>query len=126
MIKLFSYDWACLLQSSLLEHEDYQKSAAGFDSSMQFVIHMSQDETRTWGINLPHCDDVWGEHKEEVDFIMEGPFEVFDRIKLGELEPVVAISTGQIKFKGNVLKILKYAKATALFIKAMGDTPGEV
>jgi len=44
---------------------------------------------------------------------------------LGNLSPTVAVMTGQLKAKGNVMKLITSAGASAAFVNAIKKVPTE-
>jgi putative sterol carrier protein len=56
---------------------------------------------------------------------LTGSYSTIKKIALGSLSPTVAVMTGQLKAKGNVMKLITSAGASAAFVNVIKKVPTE-
>lgn len=126
---VFTQEWIDALAAALKADEMYQQKAKGFDSSFQFIVEPSAKlgitESRACGLNLPQCDETWEGVREEVDYTMSAPYDVFFDIITGKASAVRVIATRKARIRGNLAKLLKYTGAINRFVEVMQSLPGE-
>ncbi|UCF83572.1 MAG: SCP2 sterol-binding domain-containing protein [Desulfobacteraceae bacterium] len=129
MMYAFTKEWISALAEALKRDEEYQHKAKGFDSSFQFVAEPVPEkgvpDQRACGLNLPQCDDNWEGIRSGTDYMMSGPYEIFHKIIKKKMSAVMAITTGKVKVKGNLGKLLKYIGATNRFVQVLGQIETE-
>ncbi|MEW6262297.1 MAG: SCP2 sterol-binding domain-containing protein [Thermodesulfobacteriota bacterium] len=122
-----SREWVEALAEMLRNDEDYQKKGKGFDSYYQIVATPSPEkgvtEDKACGLLLPMATETWMGVRDQVDYTMTAPYEVYYRIFKGDLNPVVAMTTGKAKLKGSMAKALRYSGATNKFVAVMKKLP---
>lgn len=125
----FTKGWIDALAETLRNDEQYQQKAKGFDSSFQFIAEAAPEkgvpDQRACGLNLPQCDENWEGIRPGTDYIMSGPYQIFHKIMIGKMSPVMAITTRKVKVKGNLAKLLKYTGATNRFVEVLGQIETE-
>lgn len=128
-MRFLSKEWVDALAESLRTNESYQKKGKGFDSFYQIVAMPCPEkgvtESHSCGLLLPLATETWQGLREDVDYTLTAPYEVYVKIFKGELNPIVAMTTGKAKLKGSMAKALRYTAATNMFVSIMKKLPTE-
>ncbi len=126
---VFTQEWIDALAAALKEDEVYQQKAKGFDSYYQFIVEPSAKlgvtESRACGLNLPQCDETWEGVRDDADYTMSAPYDVFIDVITGKASAVRVIATRKARVRGNLAKLLKYTGAINRFVAVMQSLPGE-
>ena len=121
----FTREWIEALAEKLRNNTEYQKAAVGFDSLFQFVVAPTPEkevkERHAVGLKAPQCDEVWEGIREDADYTLSGPYNVFYDVIHGKIGATRAIAMRKLRVKGNLANLLKYKRAIDLFVKALGE-----
>ena len=122
-MKFMTKEWVDVLAEQLKLDDKYQKKAKGFDSYYQIIATPSPEkgvtEQKACGLFLPTATETWEGIRDDADYTMTAPYEVYYKIFTGELGAMLAITSGKAKIKGNFPKMLKYTGGTNMFVGIM-------
>ena len=122
---VFSKEWIDALAEALRSDENYQKKAEGFDSLYQFIAtacpKKGVPESMACGLLLPQATETWKGIREDVDYTMTAPYEVYYKIITGKLNAILALTTRKARVQGNFAKMMKYTAATNKFVEIMKE-----
>ena len=125
----FTREWIEALAEKLRNNTEYQKAAEGFDSLFQFVVAPTPDKEVTKhhavGLKAPQCDEVWEGVRDDADYTLSGPYNVFYDVIHGKIGATRAIAMRKLRVKGNLANLLKYKRAIDLFVEALGEVETE-
>ena len=62
---------------------------------------------------------------EKTDFILEGLYEIWVKVNMGEIDGGNAIMQRQLQFKGNMSNIIRYSKSFLRLFQLMQNVPIE-
>lgn len=126
-MQFLSREWVETLAERLKEDPIYQKKAKGFDSYYQIIATPMPEkgvtEQRACGLFLPLAHETWEGVREDADYTMTAPYEVYHKIFSGELGAVLALTSGKAKVKGNFPKMLRFTGGTNMFVNIMKKLP---
>jgi putative sterol carrier protein len=129
MMLAFTREWIEALAEKLRNNTEYQKAAEGFDSLFQFVVAPTPDkevtEHHAVGLKAPQCDEVWEGVRDDADYTLSGPYNVFYDVIHGKIGATRAIAMRKLRVKGNLANLLKYKRAIDLFVEALGAVETE-
>ncbi len=125
----FSKDWIEALAEKLRNNAEYQKAAKGFDSLFQFVVEPVPGkgirDRYAVGLKAPQCDETWEGTRNDADYTLSGPYNVFYDVLHGKIGVTRAIAMRKLRVKGNLANLLKYKRAIDLFIETLGQVETE-
>jgi putative sterol carrier protein len=126
-MRFLSKEWVDHLAEQLKQDEKYQKKAKGFNSYYQIVAEADPakgvTEQRSAGLLLPQATETWEGIREDVDYTMTAPYEVFYKIFTGQLGAILAITSGKAKITGNYAKMMRYTAGANMFVQNMKKMP---
>lgn len=61
----------------------------------------------------------------KTEFGISGDYKTFEKVFKGQIEPTNAIMSGELKFRGNVLKAMGLVKTLTPFFAVLGKIPTE-
>ncbi|MEM0127554.1 MAG: SCP2 sterol-binding domain-containing protein [Thermoplasmatales archaeon] len=122
-----SKDWVEEYCRNLSESQDYNKSGKGWKDPIMFKIAdpdslKGKMEFDSFILNLKDgkCEgvEIVKEESTTSPFILTASYQNWKKIIDGKINPTQAMLTGQIKVKGNVATLLRYASAAIAMVKA--------
>ncbi len=128
-MKIFTKEWIDALAIKLKADESYQELAKGFDSYFQFIVEPEPDkgvsEKLLCGLQVPQCYETWDGIRDEVDYTLAGKYGIFCDVLHGRLNATKAITMRKLRFKGNLVALLKYKKGIDRFVEVLGEVDNE-
>jgi putative sterol carrier protein len=126
-MRFLSKEWVDHLAEQLKQDEKYQKKTKGFDSYYQLIAEPNPargiTERRAAGLLLPQATETWEGIRENVDYTMTAPYEIFYKIFTGQLGAILAITSGKAKVTGNYAKMMRYTAGANMFVQNMKKMP---
>ncbi len=128
-MKIFTKEWIDALAEKLKKDKAYQEAAVDFDSFFQFIVEPEPDkgvtEKLTVGIQLPQCEETWEGVRDDVDYTLAGRYGIFCDVLQGRLGATKAITMRKLRFKGNMVSLLKFKKAIDRYVEVLGELDNE-
>ena len=128
--KFPSDDWIKALQEQLNASESYQRSAKDWEGDFIFIAEPDETfpETTYMLLQLYHGSSPGAgladpENLPETEFTLKAPFTTWRRVIEGKLDPIQGMMTGQLKLKGNLMKIMRYPKAAQEIVACCAKIP---
>ncbi len=119
-----SEEWIKALAEALNQSRTYAEAAKHWEGDFYFVVEPegSLQEKVFLYLDLWHgkCREacvVSDENEKTPEFRMWGPVTIWKRIIEGQLDPMQALLTRQLKLKGNMTKIMRSVKAAQELVK---------
>lgn len=115
--------WIKELHRRLNESELYREAAANWEGDFHFVITKGEgiEEERYLYIDLQHGQslDAFRDLEKERNpaYTLSGPLPLWRKIVTGQLDPIKALMSRQLKLRGNMMKIMKSPKAAVEMVK---------
>lgn len=117
-IKFATEEWAKALEREVNASEAYAKAAANWEGDFYFITSEGQGMPKETFLYL----DLWhGKARDaymvedpatkEVAFELRAPIDIWQKVMEKKIDPIRGIMSGQLKLKGNMMKILKSPKA---------------
>jgi putative sterol carrier protein len=133
-----SKEWLEHFAKLLNEDENYRKAAKDWEDPITLIVtnlpprvkeYFKKEQIIVW-FDLWHGEcravEILNDPNERKSGItLTGSYSTIKKIALGNLSPTVAIMTGQLKAKGNVMKLITNAGASAAFVNVIKKVPTE-
>ena len=133
MPKLFSDEWIKEYMKAINESEEYAEAAKDWEGDFLFVIEPDEElkEPLYGYLDLYHgkardgyaVDDP---SKVNAAFEFRGKYSNWKKLLNGEIDPIKGLVTGQFKLKGNMAKVMRYAKAAKILVDCVKKVPTEL
>lgn len=130
-----SPEWVQALKEAINNSADYREAAKTWEGDFFFTIE--PDETTTLDKSVTLYMDLWhGECREayvvedpaahkQPEFVISAPYAVWKQVITGQLDPIKALMTRQLKLKGNLMKIMRSVKAANELVRCSTMVPTE-
>ena len=116
--KFPSQEWIDEVKDLLNSSESYQRSAKDWEGDFIFVVEPDEayDDTAYLHLKLFHGKSpgaavVDSENLPETEYTLRAPFNTWRKVIDGKLDPIQGMMTGQLKLRGDLMKIMRYPKA---------------
>jgi putative sterol carrier protein len=123
-------EWINVLSDQLNASESYQRSAKDWEGDFIFVVEPDDTypETAYLYLQLYHGSSPGAamadpDHLPETEFTINAPFSTWRKVIEGKLDPIQGMMTGQLKLKGNLMKIMRYPKAAQEIVACCAKIP---
>ncbi|WP_457590621.1 SCP2 sterol-binding domain-containing protein [Geoglobus sp.] len=124
MPELFSEEWVKEYIRLLNESKEYEEAAKDWEGDFLFVVEPDEELDRPLYayIDLYHgkardgyiVDDP---SKVNAAFEFRGKYSNWKKLLAGEIDPIKGLVTGKFKLKGNMAKVMRYAKAAKVLVE---------
>ncbi|MEM1995948.1 MAG: SCP2 sterol-binding domain-containing protein [Thermoplasmatales archaeon] len=127
-----SKEWIEEYCRRLSESSDYNKSGKGWKDPIMFKISdpetlKSRSDFDSFILNLKDgkCEgiEIVKDANSSSPFVLTASYSNWKKIIGGKINPTQAMLTGQIKVKGNMAVLLRYASAAIAMVKAAQSIP---
>ncbi len=122
--------WIKALSDHLNTSESYERSARNWEGDFLFVIEPDDiyDETAYLYLGLfhgksPGAGVLLDPSERETAYTIRAPYSTWRRVVEGELDPIQAMMTRQLKLQGNMMMIMRYPKAAQEIIACTKSIP---
>ena len=128
--KFPSQEWIFEVRDLLNASESYQRSAKDWEGDFIFVVEPDESFSETAYLHLqlyhgksPGAAVVDVENLPETEYTLNAPFSTWRKVIDGKLDPIQGMMTGQLKLKGNLMKIMRYPKAAQEIVACCALVP---
>ena len=128
--KFPSQEWITEVKDLLNASETYQRSAKDWEGDFIFVVEPDEAYNETAYLHLqlyhgksPGAAVVDGENLPETEYTLNAPFSTWRKVIDGKLDPIQGMMTGQLKLKGDLMKIMRYPKAAQEIVACCALVP---
>lgn len=125
-----SEEWIQALRDLLNASESYQRSAKDWEGDFIFVVEPDEvyPNTDYLLLKLYHGSSQGAElldpeHLPETEYTINAPFSTWRKVIDGKLDPIQGMMTGQLKLKGNLMKVMRYPKAAQEIVSCCAQVP---
>ena len=124
MPRLFSDEWVREYIEHLNQSKEYEQAAKDWEGDFLFVVEPDEGLEKPMYIYL----DLY-HGKARGGFVVEDPSQVkpafefrgkyssWKKLIAGETDPIKGLVTGQFKLKGDMAKVMRYAKAAKILVE---------
>jgi len=130
--KFPSVEWINKVRALLNESESYQRSAKDWEGDFIFVVEPDEAYPHTSYLHLelyhgssPGAALVSEDELPETEYSLNAPFSTWRRVIEGKLDPIQGMMTGELKLKGDLMKIMRYPKAAQEIVSCCAEVPTE-
>ncbi len=130
--KFASEEWVQAWVAAINASPAYRKSAANWEGDFYFIVEPGpgETETETMYVDLWHGEARMGmlvsdPSQRSPEFTIRAPMAVWRRVVEKKLDPIQGMVTGQLKLKGTLTKIMRYAKAANDLVVCATKVPTE-
>jgi len=124
--------WIKKLQEELNKNEAYQRSAKDWEGDFIFIVEPDQSypETAYFLLELYHGSSpaarLLNENDlPETEYTIHAPFSTWRKVIEGKLDPIQGMMMGQLKLRGDLMKIMRYPKAAQEIVSSCSRVPTE-
>ncbi len=128
--KFPSREWIIEVRDLLNASESYQRSAKDWEGDFIFVVEPDEAYSETAYLHLqlyhgksPGAAVVEEGNLPETEYTLSAPFSTWRKVIDGKLDPIQGMMTGQLKLKGNLMKIMRYPKAAQEIVACCALVP---
>jgi len=128
--KFPSGEWIFEVRDLLNASESYQRSAKDWEGDFIFVVEPDEAFSETAYLHLqlyhgksPGAAVVDAENLPETEYTLSAPFSTWRKVIDGKLDPIQGMMTGQLKLKGDLMKIMRYPKAAQEIVACCALVP---
>jgi putative sterol carrier protein len=118
--KFPSDEWIKALMVELNKSEAYRKAAKTWEGDFYFIATAGGSLAKPvilymdlWHGDCRSAGEVADESEKSPEFRISAPLNVWRKVIEKKLDPIQGLMTGQLKLKGNMVKIMKAPKAAA-------------
>lgn len=130
MARFPSAEWAHLLHEAINASEEYAVAAKAWEGDVLLRILPEETGTAPPGIHLDLAGGacraatfVPDSRETESEFVFEATGPAWGQILGGEVDPVRAVLSGQVKIRGNFAKAMRFTKASTLLVQIASAIP---
>lgn len=127
-----SDEWIKALSDLLNASESYQRSAKDWEGDFIFIVNPDEAYPETAYLHLqlyhgksPGAAMVDPENLPETEYTIHAPYSTWRKVIDAKLDPIQAMMTGQLKLKGDLMKIMRYPKAAQEIVSCCAFIPTE-
>ena len=133
MARVPSAEWADQFRSALNASSDYAEAARAWEGDILFLVTADAEAPKGVGIHLDLYHGVCRSATYTDDptmfateFTYSGRREDWARLLRGELDPVQAFLKGTFRIRGNMPKLLRFARAATLLASTAATIPTDL
>jgi len=123
-----SEEWLKALEQLTVSDEEYKKAGADWEGDVVMIIDAEPGKLDKpfYYYSKPHRGELLEarkiaslDEKPNVEYVISGPYSVWKSIVKREADAMQMMMKGKIRVKGDMQKLLKYAKFQQLGMKAL-------
>ena len=125
-------EWIKALMVELNKSEAYRKAAKAWEGDFYFIATPGGSLTEPvvmymdlWHGDCREASVVTDESAKAPEFRISAPMSVWRKVIEKKLDPIQGLMTGQLKLKGNMVKIMKAPKAASELVNCCTLVPTE-
>ena len=130
LYKFPSDEWIKALRDMLNASESYRRSAKDWEGDFIFVADPDDayPDTAYLHLQLYHgssagAAQVYPDTMPETEFTINAPYSTWRKVIDGKLDPIQGMMTGQLKLKGDLMKVMRYPKAAQEIVSCCAKIP---
>lgn len=130
--KFPSDEWIKSLSDLLNDSDSYQRSAKDWEGDFLFIVEPDDayPETAYLYLQLQHGSSqgaamVIPDQLPETEFTINAPYTTWRKVIDAVLDPIQGMMTGQLKLKGDLMKVMRYPKAAQVMVACCAEIPTE-
>jgi putative sterol carrier protein len=127
-----SDEWIKRLREELNNNEAYRRSAKDWEGDFIFIVEPDQayPETAYFLLELYHGSSPAAALLDEnampeTEYTINAPYSTWKKVIEGKLDPIQGMMMGQLKLKGDLMKIMRYPKAAQEIVSSCSKVPTE-
>ena len=129
-----SDEWIQIFVDRIRGSSEYRTAAADWEGDVAFVFEAEPDKNHpadVWArLDLWHGDCRSGglvspAEGEEAAYVIRAPYTRWKEILSGDLDPIKAMMQGKLKVKGDLVTIIRYARASNELVLLTQTVPTE-
>lgn len=120
-----SEQWVKSLQNELNTSEAYADAAKNWEGDFYFVVDPEGPVVEPiylyfdlWHGKARDAFVAQDKNAKKPAYIMYGPYSKWKKVVSGQLDPLQALATGQLKLKGNLVAVMKQIRAAQEIVRA--------
>ncbi len=129
-LKFPSEAWFARFVEELNKNRDYEESAKKWEGDFLFIVNTGPEleKEAVCYMDLHHgkCRE-WAllpdRNARKAEYIVEGPYQSWRSLIMGELEPMRAIMGRKLKLTGSMMKVMRNVNATSELAKNCRKVP---
>ncbi|MEW5946290.1 MAG: SCP2 sterol-binding domain-containing protein [bacterium] len=124
-----SDEWVCRSMPAINSNEKYRRAARHLTDSVSFRVigkhpAAGDDPETFFFLDLKNGECVEASKaKRDADYRLTAKFQVWKDVMLGRTDVIRAIVKGQISMRGNMLRLMRNAKAVYLLVGCFQSIP---
>jgi len=129
-LKFPSDEWAKEYASQLNASEAYERAAKDWEGDFVFTVEADDTlaETAYLFVGLYHgkCTEtalIASEDEREAQFIIRASATNWRKVIEGKLDPIPGMMTRKLKLKGDMMKVMRYPKASKEMVNCVSRVP---
>ena len=130
--KFPSDEWIKALSDLLNTSESYERAAKDWEGDFIFVAEPDDIYPETAYLHLqlhhgksPGAAMVVPDQLPETEYTIKAPYSTWRKVIDAKLDPIQGMMTGQLKLKGNLMKVMRYPKAAQEIVACCAKIPTE-
>ncbi len=127
-----SREWVEEYCRRLSSSEEYNKTGQGWKDPILFKVIDAEEKNIVPGSFILYLKDgkcekceIIEKGEKDAPFVLSATFANWQKIIDGKINPTQAMLTGQMKVKGNMALLLRYASAATAMVKVAQTIPTE-
>ena len=128
--KFPSDEWIKALRDKLNASDSYQRSAKDWEGDFIFIIDPDEayPEAAYLHLQLYHGESQGAAMLDpndlpESEYTINAPYTTWRKVIDSKLDPIQGMMTGQLKLKGNLMKVMRYPKAAQEIVSCCAKIP---
>ena len=125
-----SKEWLDALREELNSNQGYREAAKNWEGDFYFIIEPDGDLKEKviaymdlWHGECRSANIVTDENEKSPEFRIRAPLGKWRRVLEKQINPIQGMLTGQLKVKGNMIKIVKTPRAALELVNCCSRVP---
>ena len=130
--KFPSDEWIKALSDLLNSSESYERAAKDWEGDFVFIVEPDDAYPETTYLHLqlhhgksPGAALVDPDQLPETEYTISSFYTTWRKVIDSKLDPIQGMMTGQLKLKGNLMKVMRYPKAAQEIVSCCAKIPTE-
>jgi putative sterol carrier protein len=130
--KFPSNEWIKALSDLLNVSESYERAAKDWEGDFIFIAEADDTNQETAYLHLqlhhgksPGAAMLDPDQLPETEYTIKAPYATWRKVIDAKLDPIQGMMTGQLKLKGNLMKVMRYPKAAQEIVACCAKIPTE-
>lgn len=127
----FTPEWATALRSSILNDQSYRAAASRWTWPVALVLEATPalgyptPVAVELGLDRGDCSSAEIREVEALTapFVLRAPYETWKAIVRGSLDPLMAVTKGQVRVQGSLATLMMHARAATALVACARNVP---